>query len=125
MTPSRTDAHPALWASVIAGLAGLWLFVSPWIYGAEGNPSAWNSWIVGALIVIFAVARTTHPATTRLSWFNFVLGIWTFISPWIYGYAGGGGRFVNNLCVGVIVFCLAIIGATSDRMSHHRTSTSS
>jgi|SRR5215472_17696584 len=124
MTPARTDAHPARWASFVAVLAGLWLLVSPLIFGVYGNASAWNSWIIGALIVIFAVIRMSHPLATSLSWLNSAFGIWIFVSPWIYGYEGGG-RFANNLCIGFIVFCAAIIGANWERMSHDLTSTSS
>ena len=124
MTHDRADTHPALWASSIAALAGLWLFFSPWGYGAYANLSAWNSWIVGALIVALAVRRMTHPAETNLSWVNSLIGLWVFFSPWVYGYAGDSGRFINNLFVGVVVFCFAIIGANSEWMSHHRTSSS-
>ena len=123
MTSVTTDTHPAAGASLVALLAGLWLFVSPWIYGAYGNSNAWNNWIVGALIFIFGLARMNRPASTGLSWLNSVLGIWTFISPWIVGYNGHPGRLVNSLFVGLIVFCAGIAGANSERMSHDKTST--
>ena len=119
MTPARVDAHPALGASSFAVLCGVWLFLSPWIYGAAGSAIAWNSWIIGAAVVILAVLRRTHPAATRLSWINSALGLWTFASPWIYGYVRGDGFFVNCLCIGVLVFCAAIIGANSEWTSHH------
>ena len=41
-----------------------------------------------------------------------MLGIWAFFSPWIYGYVFSSGRFINSLCVGVIVFVLSIVAAT-------------
>ncbi|HKD09466.1 MAG TPA: SPW repeat protein [Bryobacteraceae bacterium] len=123
MTPAKTGAHPAKGASLLALLAGIWLFVSPWVYGAYGQFDAWNSWIIGALIFIFALMRINRPAATNLSWFNAILGVWTFISPWVYRYTGNPGRLVNSLCVGFIVFCVAIIGANSERESHHTTST--
>jgi hypothetical protein len=119
MTPARTDAHPARGASSVAVLCGLWLFLSPWIYGASGNTSAWNSWIIGVLILVFAATRRTYPALTSLSWINSALGIWVFFSPWIYGYVRGDGRFVNSLCIGLIVFCASITGANSEWTSHH------
>ncbi|HEX4135741.1 MAG TPA: SPW repeat protein [Bryobacteraceae bacterium] len=122
MTP-RTH-HWARGASLIALLAGLWLFFSPWIYGAFANSNAWNSWIVGALIFLFARIRMNRPAETGLSWLNSILGIWIFISPWVYGYTANSGRVVNSLLVGLIVFCAGIAGANSERMSHDRTSTS-
>jgi len=123
MTPARTDTHPARGASLITLLAGLWFFISPWLYGAWGNSSAWNSWIVGIVIFLSALSRRVRPAYTGLSWLNSILGIWIFCSPWIYGYSGHPGRLVNSLIVGIIVFCAAIIGANSERMSHDPNST--
>lgn len=109
-----TNTNPRLGgiraASVICLLAGIWLFVSPWVYGAYTSGNAWNSWIVGAAIFLLACVRVSRPAySTAISWVNLVLGIWVFFSPWIYGYAGvNAGRFINSLCVGVIVFVFAL-----------------
>jgi len=123
MTPAGTDAHPARGASLIALLAGLWLFVSPFTYGAFGNSNAWNSWIVGALIFLLALIRMNRPAATGLSRFNSILGIWIAVSPWVFGYTGNSGRVVNSVFVGLIVFCAGLVGANSERMSHDRAST--
>lgn len=123
MTSDRTDFHPARGASLVNFLAGLWLLASPWIFGAYGNSSAWNSWIVGALIVVFARMRMNQPAATRLSWFNSLLGIWIIASPWVYGYTASTGFFIDSLIVGFVIFCAALAGANSERMSHDRTST--
>jgi len=100
-------------ATAINLLAGIWLFISPWVYGAYTSPNAWNSWIVGAVIVILAATRMSNPSVTWMSWINCLLGIWTFASPWIYGYTGNNGRFINSLVVGVIVFVLAILSAST------------
>lgn len=100
-------------ASMINLLAGIWLFISPWVYGYSGHINAWNSWIIGCIIAILAGVRLSAPVQSWVSWINCVLGIWTFFSPWIFGYTGDTGRFVNNLVVGVIVFVLAIASARS------------
>lgn len=101
-------------ASGINLLAGIWLFMSAWLYGAYTLPNAWNSWIVGALIVILAAIRLSDPLKTIwASWTNCALGIWTFASPWIFGYHGSNDRAINSMVVGIIVFALAIISATA------------
>lgn len=99
--------------STVALLAGIWLFVSPWVYGAYSSPNAWNSWIIGAVIVILAAIRLASSVSMpALSWLVSLLGIWTFISPWVYGYSTtNDGRFINSLCVGVIVFVAGISNA--------------
>jgi len=99
-------------ASTIALLAGAWLFVSPWIYGVYANATAWNSWIVGGMIFLFGLIRIGRPALLVFSWLNLALGVWAFCSPWIYNYASTDtGRFINSLCVGIIVFVFSIISA--------------
>jgi len=108
-------------ASTITLLAAIWFFISPWVYGSYGNLNSWNSWIVGFVIGVLAIIRLSSPASMPgLSWFNACLGVWAFFSPWIFGYTGNTGRMVNSLCVGIIVFVLAIISATStNRATHH------
>jgi SPW repeat-containing protein len=102
-------------------LAGLWLFVSPWVYVVYMAPNAWNNWIVGALIVIFGAIRFSNPMTARgASIVNLILGAWTFASPWIYGYTTYQGRLINSLCVGFIVFVLGVYGS-SHGVSHTTT----
>jgi len=117
MTPTPTNyghRENVKLASGINILAGLWLFVSPWVYTVWHLHNAWNAWIIGALIAIFAAIRVSSPdGTPFFSWINVLLGIWTFVSPWMYGYVGDTGRFVNSLCVGVVVFILAIASLRS------------
>jgi|SRR5579884_659715 len=98
-------------ASIINLLAGIWLFISPWVYGFSGDMNAWNAWIVGFVIAVLAAVRLAAPAQSWLSWINCVLGIWTFFTPWIYGFTGDTARLVNSLVIGVIVFVLGIASA--------------
>lgn len=106
------SAGPIKATTTLNILAGIWLFVSPWVYGFYTSPNAWNEWIVGAVIVIFSAIRFNNPLSSRaLSYLNMLLGAWVFASPWIYGYTYDTGRFINSLCVGVIVFVLAAYGS--------------
>ena len=116
---ASTSQNGVRTASTIVLLAGIWYFVSPWVYGAYSQSSAWNAWIIGAIIFILGCSRVARPAyLTGLSWCNMVLGIWTFFSPWIYGYTGTQGRFVNSLCVGIVVFVLSIISGGMAARTH-------
>ena len=122
MNDVEMSSGPIRPITIINMLAGIWLFVSPWVYGAYTNGTAWNSWIVGALIVLFAAIHYSSPSMRSLSIINMLLGIWTFFSPWIYGYAGNSGRFINSLCVGVIVFIVGAFGSASyGHTTHHGT----
>jgi len=101
-------------STTINVLAGIWLFLSPWVYRNYMAHDAWNSWVVGFLIAIFALIHYSNPMSARfLSYCNMLLGAWTFASPWIYNYTADMGRFVNSLCVGVIVFIFAVAAASA------------
>jgi SPW repeat len=101
-------------ASVITLLAAAWLFLSPWIYGASMMANAWNSWAIGAVIAILAIFRLANPTgTVWMSWLNCLLAAWTFFSPWIFGFKGEHGRFINSLCVGIIILFMELRSATA------------
>lgn len=123
MLPNETHRDSTNGISLAAGLSlliGLWFFVSPWVYGSYHNPNSWNSWIVGAVMAIVAGIAMSSRSAANISWVNVVLAVWAFFSPWIYGYTGNTGRFINSLCVGVVMFVLNIAIAT---MASHRLST--
>jgi hypothetical protein len=43
------------WEEWVNIIAGIWLFISPWVLGYAGLPAAlWNALIVGALVFILA-----------------------------------------------------------------------
>lgn len=95
--------------SIFCLLAGIWLFISPWVYSFGTQSDAWNSWGVGAAIFVLGWARAARPtAYPGLSWLNALLGVWAFFSPWIYGYTAHETRFINCVAVGIIVFVFAI-----------------
>jgi ABC-type glycerol-3-phosphate transport system permease component len=108
------DSSPGLMtakaASTICLLAGIWFFVSPLVYRGATSANAWNNWIVGGFMILFSAFRVARPAySTNLAWVNLALGVWAFFSPWIYGYTGELGKFINSMCVGVVVLVLSII----------------
>jgi hypothetical protein len=105
-------------ASSLNIVAGIWLFLSAWIFGAFAFPSAWNNWVAGTLIVVFAWIRIASPASwSWISWLNCALAAWTFASPWIYGYTGNEARFANSATVGICVFGLGIASATAGHIA--------
>ena len=106
-------------ATTLALLAGVWLFLSPWVYGSYLLANAWNNWVIGAAIVILAAFRFAYPLTAWISWLNCLLGIWTFASPWIYQYDADHRRLTNSLCVGVIVFFAGLWNGMSSPQTSH------
>jgi hypothetical protein len=89
-------------ASSIVLIAGMWFFVSPWVYGSYLLSSSWNNWIVGSVITVLALARLSTADLKRtqwISWANCLLAIWVFVSPWVYQYADNTPTGWSTACV--------------------------
>jgi hypothetical protein len=113
MRPATADSSQVKVASGLTFLAGIWMIISAWVYGAiytSGN--AWNSIIVGLVIAVLSAIRFFSPrSAVGLSWIIALFGIWMIISPWVYGYARTNyARLWNSVIFGIIVL---ILGAWS------------
>lgn len=116
--PNKKNLYRVRVASAISIAAAIWLFVSPWVYGADRYLEAWNSWLIAGLIIVCVWLRLAFPSTMPgLSWFVACLGVYIFVSPWLYGYVPDTGRWVNSLCVGVVLFVTGIYGGVSTKGS--------
>lgn len=101
---------------------GLWMMAAPWIlnYGYVSS-ALWNSLVVGAAVVLVAVARILLPNEfAHLSWINVAFGIWLILSPFIFGYGSDSITSVgnvnpavgNHLVCGIFLTILAWLSAT-------------
>lgn len=83
-------------------VAGAFLFLAPWLFGfSTETVTAWNAWLVGAVIVALAAAALYAFAVWE-SWANLVLGLWLVVSPWALGFAGGHAAW-SHLVPGLVV----------------------
>lgn len=109
LTRSYADGVRA--ASGINILLGVWLLVSPWVFGyqAAGLAAIWNSAIVGSLIAIFAASNCfSRRIHTSRNWINVLLALWTMLSPLVYGYGANIGGFGDNLVLAILIAAFAI-----------------
>jgi hypothetical protein len=96
-------------------LAGVWLFISPFVLSFQHvNFAAANDVMFGMLIALFAVYRYRNPAFNRgVSWLNFALGIWILVCPVVCGFAWSHVAMINNVIVGLAVILFSAISATA------------
>ncbi len=108
--PSPGSYWQAQIASGLNFLAGLWVIVSPWVFGYYGNTAAmWNDVGVGIAVSILALIRVFDTrGTAWLSWINVILGGWFFFSPWIFGYTANTAGFWNSIATGALIFLLGL-----------------
>ncbi len=98
-------------------LIGIWLFISPFILAGAQSTYMTNNMIFGALVFIVGLGTLFFEIyhTGRLTvgnfvyaWlaFQFCIGIWLFVSPYLLGYTGDL-RF-NDMLFGALVVVLGI-----------------
>jgi SPW repeat-containing protein len=99
---------------VLLLLFGIWLVTSPWIFGYARHTHAVQDTIVGVLVVAAAVtSMLLGPATAAPLWTALVLGIWTFVTPMMFGQAGPSFSANNDLVVGMLIALAAGIAIVS------------
>ncbi|MGE5186646.1 MAG: SPW repeat protein [Acidobacteriota bacterium] len=96
---SDTSAWPR-WINI---LAGAWLFISAFVWPHTLSAQA-NTWIVGALMFIVAIAALFQPP---VRWANTALAVWLFVSTWFFPHADTATLW-NNLIVAIVVFILSL-----------------
>lgn len=92
------------WQDWVMLALGAWLFVSPWLlgYSSFSAREAWDAYIMGALVFVFAWAALSQPAMWP-EWVNLALGIWVIISPYVLGFSHLPKATDNSLAVGILI----------------------
>ena len=103
---------PMLWTHWVNGIAGILLFIAPFVLAYSGDTTAlWDSLILGALMAIFAfIGLASRRTGDWTQWLVGILGILAFISPWVLGFASLGTAFWSCIILGAIVVIVAAIG---------------
>jgi hypothetical protein len=103
-------------ASALNGLVGLWLLVSPWLLGKSWLPSATcNALAVGAAVLTLAAIRLKTPEATFLSWINCLLGVWLFLSPFLFGFYVLSLATANAMIFGLAIAFAGLLAGLKPR----------
>lgn len=109
----RAGADTSAGVSWINIVLGIWVIISPFIVQFTRFPAAmWNNVIVGIVIAVLAIIRTSVPRQTGWSWVNVILGIWMIISPFALG-AMTTAVLWNNIILGIVIALIATGSASS------------
>jgi hypothetical protein len=116
--PRVTDAMIAMRVtSFVVFLASACFFGLPILYyGVSQQMSAANCWCVGGILLLSSMLRLWYPIPTiGLSWFNMILGLWVFISPFILGYMDQTGYAANTMILGVVIVGMSLSSIYGNR----------
>ena len=107
--------NDARWADGLILLFGVWLIFSPFLGFGDVTPAAaWNSWIVGAVVVSVSLIGLSRPEPWE-EWINLAAGVWLFLAPFLFGYSGIAEATWNQVLVGGIIAVIAALGLSQRR----------
>ncbi len=86
---------------VVNLVLGIWLIVSPFLFGYTSGAIA-NSVILGIIVAVLAIVRLAMPNQTWASWLNGVAGLWLIVAPFLFGFMDAAVLW-NQIIVGVVV----------------------
>ncbi|WP_414132299.1 SPW repeat protein [Rhizobium jaguaris] len=101
------------WQDHIIFIIGLWLTVSPWIFGAYGSDSlpaglpAWNFFFCGLIVAALGGAAYTSYDLWE-DWIDILPGSWLMISPWVLQFTEHPLFTWNALASGLLLIVLAV-----------------
>lgn len=120
--PIGTRGVVSYWQDWVNLALGAWLFVSPWVLGYAGHAApAWNSWILGIVVVAVAAAALIRFAVWE-EWLNAICGLWLLVAPWVMGFAGADAaaalwnHVLMGLAIGILALWDALAHGTEDRV---------
>ncbi len=109
-----------MFSAWIVGLAGIWMFITPFI-GFTSLGYAWIDWIVGVVVAIFGFSMVS-----RAPWQGWVAGVaavWLFVSGFIPGLLVTPGVWWNDLVIGVVFAICGFAALGVRRPTTHSTTT--
>ena len=107
-----TFQEPTAGANWVNVLFGIWVIISPFMLQFARLPAAmWNNVIVGIVIALLALIRTSLPRQSGWSWANVILGIWMIISPFALGVMTTAILW-NNIILGIAIGLVAFGNAS-------------
>ena len=115
------------WQDWVILALGAWLFLAPFFVGytSLSGPAAWNSYVLGAVVAVFAVAALWRPESPSEEWVNLVLGLWLVIAPFALGFfatetiAAWNQVVVGVLVAGDSIWAIVAQSKTSESVPHH------
>ena len=108
------------WQDQLMLLLGLWLIISPLVFGYEANSSiALNAYLCGAAIALLAACDLYKTYVWAVA-LNFLIGVWVAVSPWAAVVADRAAMMTNSVVVGVAVVILGLWELQTDPDLHRK-----
>jgi 4-amino-4-deoxy-L-arabinose transferase-like glycosyltransferase len=108
------------WQDQLMVLIGVWLLISPWVFGYPGDTApAMNATITGAIIALLAAADLVKTYVWSVL-LNIVLGAWVAISPLLVDTVQDTSMTWSFVIAGLATMVLGLWELRSDPELHRQ-----
>lgn len=95
-------------------LIGMWMAAAPWVFGYTVQAHAIQDTITGVLLIGAAVLSVVlGPASGVPLWFAVMVGLWTALTPMMFGQAGESFSADNDVVIGLLTVLVAAVALGS------------
>lgn len=115
-----TDSSNGRWQDWVNLCLGIWLFLAPAFSLAPSGSGliAWNGYIFGAAVAVFAVWALAQPQSWE-EWLNLIIGLWLIAAPFVLAFSSDTGATWNHIIVGVLVSGDALWAMSAPQLTQH------
>ena len=108
-----------IWKNSLCMLAGLWLWISPFVLHFKlGSDASSNANVVGIFIGALSMMAIATPQVWE-EWTKVILGLWLLASPWLLGFSHQTVAAANIMIVGLAVVVLSLWSLARGNMPRH------
>ncbi|WP_316740796.1 SPW repeat protein [Streptomyces sp. MK7] len=100
-------------------LTGLYLAISPWVIGFNGNPLAVSNLVTGIALAVLAFGfGSVFERTFGMGWAAAAIGAWAIVAPWAIQHASATtGTIASNTATGAVALVLGLMTTAMARGS--------
>jgi len=103
------------WQDAVNAVLGVWLVLSPWALGFQGDVTAVTTAVViGVLLVAAALGALLVPRAWE-EWSEGMLGLMMLVSPWVLGYSARATPMHSAVVTGIVIVSLSAWTLATDK----------
>ena len=107
--------HLKHWQDVANFVLGMWLALSPWALGYQGDTTAMSSAVIAGVVLMAVALGAIFVPRAWEEWTQALIGLFVIASPWLLGFDDQQTVMRNAVLTGIAVVLLAAWTLLTDK----------
>lgn len=96
------------WQDWVALVVGVVVALTPLWFSPGGNLEIWTMVVLGALLALAGIWSLAMPAMMLSEWIHAILGVLTFVAPWVVAYYDQAGAAWTSWIGGLLAVVVGL-----------------